>query len=205
MNLKQITAVILAGGRSSRMGENKLLLPLGDKPVIGHLIETLNSLFVESILVTDHAYAYQGFVVRTVADIIRCPQKNSLTGIHAGLVAAGEDYCLVVAGDMPFINPSVLKYLANRCDGYDVTIIQDGAHYQPLCAIYHKNCIPYMEKLLRQNHYKILDFFPDVRVKYVDIAELTKLDPEGMSFFNVNTPAEYQRAIDFYTKKTEEA
>lgn len=203
MDLKQMSAVILAGGRSSRMGENKLLLPLGDKPLIGHLINTLNNLFVESILVTDHPHAYQGFAVRTTADLICCPEKNSLAGIHAGLVAASQDYCLVVAGDMPFICPDVLKYLANRCDGYDVTIIQEGVHFQPLCAIYHKNCIPYMEKLLRRNHYKILDFFPDVRVTYVDSAELLFLDPNGMSFFNVNTPVEYQKAIDFYTKRVE--
>ena len=201
---QEMSAVILAGGRSSRMGENKLFLPLGNKPVIGHLIDTLNRVFSECIVVTDDPASYYSYPVRVTEDLIKCPQKNSLTGIHAGLTFARHQYCMVVAGDMPFIRESVLTYLCKLSDGYDVTIIREGEHFQPLCAIYHKNCLPHMEKLLFAKRYKILDFFPDVRIRYVDARELLSLDPELISFFNVNTPQDYEKALALMAQMTKE-
>ena len=195
MKPSKMSAVILAGGRSSRMGENKLLLPLGSRTVIGHLIHTLKQLFAEVIVVTDTPSLYRPFPVRVACDLIRSQQKNSLTGIHAGLTAAKHEYCMVVAGDMPFVMDDVISSLCGKCDGFDITIPREGEYFQPLCAVYHKNCLPHIEKMLAAGRYKIAGFFPNVRTHCVDTAELAFFDPDQISFFNVNTPQDYQRAL----------
>lgn len=194
MQPKQMSAVILAGGRSSRMGENKLFMPLGEKPLIGHLIDTVCRLFAEVILVTDEPQSYRRFPVTVIRDVIECGEKNALTGIHAGLSAAKHPYVFVAAGDMPFVRAGLLRYLCCQADGWDVAIPREGGYVQPLCAVYHKNCLPVMEKHLRSGKYKVTGFFAESRVCYVDVAELLPFDPELLSFFNVNTPEDYRRA-----------
>lgn len=204
MKAQGMSAVILAGGKSSRMGKNKLLLSLGDMPLIGHLIHTVTGMFTECIVVTDTPEAYAQYPVRLTQDIIICAEKNSLTGIHAGLTAAKHDYSLVIGGDMPFVQASVLEHLCRCAEGYDVAIIRDGPHFQPLCAVYHKNCLPHIEALLRAGRFKILGFFPHVRVRFVEMGDILPLDPEGITFFNVNTPGDYARALAFLAEKKEE-
>jgi molybdenum cofactor guanylyltransferase len=194
LQTSEMSAVIVAGGKSSRMGKNKLHMPLGDKTVIGHLISTTTAFFAETIIVTDDSLPYRQLPVKTVQDSFLCQEKNSLVGIHAGLAESKNPYVFVAAGDMPFIRPEVMAALSLRADGYDVTIPREGSYFQPLCAVYHKNCLPHMEKLLRAGIYKILDFFPDVRVHCVPSSVLAVSDPDLISFFNINTPDDYQEA-----------
>lgn len=194
MKANEMAGVILAGGNSSRMGQNKLFLSLAGKPVIGYVIDRAITLFAETIVVANDQAAFSTFPVRVTGDVILCAQKNSLTGIHAGLSAASREYCFVLAGDMPFVKTELIEAFCTYADGNDVTIIREGRHFQPLCAIYHKNCLPHIENLLKQDHFKILDFFPHVKVRYVDIEELTPYDPERVSFFNINTPDEFRFA-----------
>lgn len=195
METKDLTAVILAGGKSSRMGKNKLLLPLGDRPLIGHLIARLQDRFARLLVVTDEPALYRSFPVQAVEDIIICPVKNSLTGIHAGLKHAQTPYSFLVAGDMPFVHPAVVEFLCAQADNYDVTVPREGQYYQPLCAVYHQNCILPIEQQLAQENYRIVSFFRQVRVQPVAVAELMRFDPTGLSFFNVNTPEDYQDAL----------
>ncbi len=194
MKTADISAVVLAGGKSTRMGENKLLLPLGAGTIVSNLISTLSGLFSECVVVTDHPHNYASLPVRITGDLISSPQKNSLVGIHAGLSVSQTAYSLVLAGDMPFVKPALLQELCDRTEGFDVVIPRQGQYLQPLCALYHKNCLPYIEKLLANNHYKILDFYPYVNVRSVDVEELRPYDSELLSFFNVNTPEDYRQA-----------
>jgi molybdopterin-guanine dinucleotide biosynthesis protein A len=194
LRTKEMSAVILAGGRSSRMGENKMLMPLGSTTVIGHLIKRVGPLFRETIIVTNEPEKYRHYPVRLTEDLICSQEKNSLTGIHTGLFTARSDFSLVMAGDMPFIRTGLLTYLCHIACDYDVTIPREEPHVQPLCAVYQKSCLPHIEKLLYAGRYKVIDFFSAVRVRYVDTAELLPYDAELISFFNVNTPTDYQRA-----------
>ncbi|MBS4031851.1 MAG: molybdenum cofactor guanylyltransferase [Clostridiales bacterium] len=205
MNPGEMAAVILAGGRSSRMGENKLLLPLGGSTVIGCLIHTLQDLFAEIIVVTDHPNAYLSMPVQVAGDVFPSPVRNSLTGIHAGLRVSSFNYNFVIAGDMPFVQPDLVRYLCELCEGYDVTIPREVQHLQPLCAVYTKNCLPHMEELLECGWYKIIDFFPGVRVRQIDTNALKVYDPELLSFFNVNNPEDYLHAVKIAEERTEEA
>jgi molybdopterin-guanine dinucleotide biosynthesis protein A len=199
-----MAAVILAGGRSSRMGENKLLLPLGESTVIGCLIHTLQDLFAQVIVVTDHPGAYLPMSVQVTGDVFPSPERNSLTGIHAGLSFSSFNYNLVIAGDMPFVQPGLVRYLCELCDGYDVTIPWEGQYFQPLCAVYTKKCLPHMEELLERGWYKIIDFFPSVRVRQIETAALKVYDRDLLSFFNVNNPEDYLRAVKIAAGRTEE-
>lgn len=198
---KDTSAVILAGGKSSRMGSDKLLLPLGRRPVIAHVIEIVRPLFAECVVVTDHTEKYSSFGVRVVSDILTDLEKNSLAGIHAGLCAAKSRYALVLAGDMPFVRPEVLTALCRLCDGYDAAVPREGPHLQPLCAVYHRGCLGVMEEMISLRKYKISEALARLRVNYVDGGSLLRLDPDGMSFFNINTPKDYELAKNYLSKK----
>ena len=200
LETREISAVVLAGGKSSRIGGNKLLLPLGTGTVISNLLEKLLLLFAEVIVVTDHPQEYSSLPVKVTTDLISCLVKNSLTGLHTGLTVASNPYSLVLAGDMPFANPSLLAYLCELSDGYDVTIPKQGPHFQPLCAVYHKNCLPHIEKLLLQNQYKVTAFFKYMKVRCVTETNLESYDPELLSFFNINTAEDYLRAKEMMAK-----
>lgn len=195
MSALKMTAVILAGGNSSRMGQNKLFLPLGDKPIVAHLISLLQNIFTQIVVVTDQPALYHPFHIEVKEDVFVCTEKNSLTGIHAGLIHAAYEYTFVVAGDMPFLKQQVVKYLCSQREGYDVVVPVEGKHYQPLCAVYHKNCLPFIEGQLKEKRFRIVDFFADVRVRTVDKSELFPCDPDSFSFFNINTPQDYQLAL----------
>ncbi len=189
-----LSCVILAGGRSSRMGENKLLLPLGESTVIGSLLDRLRGLFAEYIIVTNQPAHFEHLPVRLAGDLIDCGVKSSLAGLHGGLSAATRPYSFVAAGDMPFVSPALVRYLCSLRRGYDVVIPRQDGHLQPLCAVYHKNCLPHIEKLLLAGCYKIANFLDRVRVREVEAAVLQSVDPELISFFNLNTPEEYRLA-----------
>jgi molybdenum cofactor guanylyltransferase len=192
---RKMSAVVLAGGDSTRMGENKMLMPMKGKPLISHVVDTLTALFDETVVVAARPEDFQWLPVRVVGDMIVGLRKNSLAGIHAGLSHAHNPDALVVGGDMPFLRPQLLTRLCEEAAGFDVAIPREGPHLQPLCAVYHKNCLPHIENLLRRQDYKITGFFPKVQVRYVDAGLLRAYDPGLLSFYNINTPAEYRRAL----------
>jgi len=192
--MDNVSSIILAGGRSSRLGGNKLLLPLGESTVIGTLMNRLYGLFDEYILVTDRPGDFRQLPVRLAGDLNDCGVKNSLAGLHGGLSAAAYPYSFVVAGDMPFLSPGLARYLCSLRHGYEVVIPCQDGHFQPLCAVYHKNCLPYIERLLIARRYKVVDFLEQVRVHEVDVEDLRPFDPALASFFNLNTPEEYHQA-----------
>ena len=201
MTIENMTAVILSGGRSSRMGVNKMTLPLGKGTVISHTIEALQSLFEHKILVTDQPHLYRHLPVRLAKDVISCPVKNALVGIHGGLSASAHHYNFVVAGDMPFLSSHVIEFLCEVHHGYDLVIPGFGPECQPLCAIYSKNCLPIIEKHLAKGCYKISDILPFVRVRHVKLEKLRFFDPELRSFFNINSPSDYLLAQVYAEKK----
>jgi len=122
------------------------------------------------------------------------PGCGSLGGIFSGLSAARVNWGLVVACDLPFLNPSLLTYLACLREGFDVVVPVRQGRPEPTHALYSKACLSHIEPRLKSGDLKISGFFEDVRVKYVPEAEIARLDPDFLSFFNVNTPADLERA-----------
>lgn len=192
MNQKVVTAVILAGGASSRMGQNKALMELGGRPMIDRIIEPLRNSFREIIIVTDHPGQYGHLSnVKLVKDIVSGGKKNSLLGIYSGLKAASHPYIFIIACDMPFVNISLIENMIRGLRDEDIVIPYIEPHYEPLYALYHKNCIKAIQGMLAEDNYKITELLKLLRVSKILPKEIKRFDPHMKCFVNVNTYEQY--------------
>ena len=184
-------AIVLAGGMNTRMqGHNKAFLEINGRTILDRLLSSLQTVFAEILLVTRRPDQYDGYPIRLVEDIHK--GRSSLTGIHAGLVNARAAFGFAVPCDIPFLRPDLIRLMLDELEpDLDVVVPFYDGHYQPLCAIYSTRCIPLIEKQLASSDYKISHLFEHVRVKTVPLEKLSKVDPELLSFLNVNTPASY--------------
>ncbi len=192
-----ITGIVLAGGVSRRLGRDKAVEPLAGAPLIRRVINRLSQVAEQIVVVVDDEGRSSEMAlpasVRVVVDIYA--NCGSLGGIFTGLSAADGDWGIVVACDMPFLNLDLLRHMLTIRDGYDVVIPVLGNHPEPTHAAYSKVCLPHIEKRLQASDLKIVRFFDEVRVKYVPQNEIDKIDPEHLSFFNVNTQCDLDRAL----------
>ena len=191
-SIQGATGVLLAGGNSSRMGRNKALMPLAGHRLVDRALAVLRGIFDDLLMVTNSPDLYADLGVRMVPDLVT--GKGALGGIHSAIHHADTPHCLVVACDMPFLNADVLRYLVEQRAGYDVVVPSVHGRPQPLHAIYGKACLEPIARRLGTNRLNVVSFFPDVRVREVTAEELTGLDPEGLSFRNLNTPEEFADA-----------
>ncbi|GAN33836.1 MAG: molybdenum cofactor guanylyltransferase [Candidatus Brocadia sp. AMX2] len=190
-----MTAIILAGGKSRRMGFNKAFLPYGDKTFIEHQIARLNKIFDEIILSANDARLYAHLNLPIVSDIL--PERGPLSGICAGLIRSTSFHSFVIACDMPFIHEKIILYLREQIGGYDVVVPQTSRGLEPLHAFYSRNCIQPMYRCLNEGRLRIIDFFSEVKVKIVDEQEFKELDVPTQPLVNLNTPEEYQKYCDY--------
>ena len=154
MKTAEMSAVILAGGGSTRMGMNKLLLPLGKMTVAETIVNILNGLFAECILVTDRPQDFRGLPVRVVPDLYNGIPKSSLRGIHGGLSASNHSCSFVVGGDMPFAVPEVITHLCGLADGYDRDPLGRPLFSSPYCSI-QPEPLPLISEMLAAGNYKL--------------------------------------------------
>jgi len=189
--MTKAAAIILAGGKSSRMGKNKALITVKDCRMLEGIIRELTGEFRE-IIVSANDNTYDELGIRTVRDIF--PGRGPLGGIHAGLTASGHDINFLVACDMPFINVELAVYMAGLADGYDAVVPQIGSYYQPLFAVYTRNCLKAIDDRLVRGDFKITSFFPDVRTRFVCPDEIGRFGNPEKLFFNVNTPVDLKTA-----------
>ena len=186
-----ISGIVLAGGKSRRMGRDKAFLALGGRSLIEIVLERVRAVAAEVIVVTNTPQWYAHLAARLVTDIY--PGVGALGGIHAGLTAARHDCALVVGCDMPFLNPSLLAYLASLAPHYDAVVPQVDGMFEPLHAIYSHSCLPLIEAQMSTTQRQAFSFYPLARVRYVERKELARFDPELLSLRNANTPQEWQR------------
>lgn len=185
---KNLTGIILSGGKSIRMGENKAFIEIEGVPII-HRIHTLfKNLFLETIIVTNQKDLFSNLESRIYNDLL--PQRGVLGGLYTGLFFSSFQYSFCVACDMPFLKEKVIEYLIKDIEGYDVIVPRTTDGLQPLHAIYSKNCLGPIKKVIEQEKFKIIDIYPMVNVKIIEDEEFKYLDPMGESFININTPEE---------------
>lgn len=187
--IRGITGVILAGGESWRMGSDKALLPIQGARFIDHVYRRLSELFEEVLIVTNSPSLYDGIPCRKVPDIYHA--QGSLAGIHSGLCHARNERVFVVGCDMPFVDSTVVRHICARAGEGDVVVPMRENKAEPLHALYGKTCIPAMEQVLDADQRRIIAFFPQVKVSEIAEGEWSVLDPDGLSFRNINTPQEY--------------
>ncbi len=194
-----VTGVILAGGESSRMGQNKAFLEVGGRRLVDRMASLLGSLFKELLLVANDlpAFAYLG--LPTLPDCL--PGKKSLGGIHTALLHMKTAYCFVAACDMPFLRDGLVRHLLSLREGYDVVVPRLEWGLEPLCAVYSRACLKPVERLLGRGDLKIINFFPEVRVREVAREDITPFDPGLDSFLNINTPEDLVQANRLLSEK----
>ena len=187
----EVTAIILAGGKSRRMGSNKAFLKYGSTTFIEHQVMMLRKIFDEIILSANDTNAYTSLKLPIVSDVI--PERGPLSGICAGLSRAKSSHAFVIACDMPFINEKLILYLKSQINGYDVVVPQTSRGLEPMHAFYSRNCIQPMYRCLEEGRLRIVDFFSEVKVKIVNEKEFAGLDASLQSLINLNTPDEYKK------------
>jgi molybdenum cofactor guanylyltransferase len=187
-----ITIAIQAGGASSRMGRDKGLVPLAGRPLIAHLLERVVGLGDEILITTNRPEDYRFSGARLAGDTR--PGAGALGGLHTALSAARGETVLVLACDMPFASRALLEHLLSLAPQADVVIPRRGDEFEPLCAVYSRRCLVRVEEALDAGDRRMISFFPRVRVLPVEEPEWRGLDPDGRTFFNVNTPQDLKEA-----------
>jgi molybdopterin-guanine dinucleotide biosynthesis protein A len=182
-----LTIAIQAGGGSGRMGSDKALLPLAGKPLIEHLLTRVGDMGDDILVTTNQPQDYAFLGIRSVPDPV--PGKGALNGLHTAVNAAHGSSVLVLACDMPFVSRPLLEHLVSLASRADVVVPRHEGHFEPLHALYDKHsCLPAIETALAAGEKRLISFYPQVHVLSVEGAELSRLDPRGLSFFNINTP-----------------
>ena len=197
--ISQVSSVILAGGRSSRLGQDKAFLEVNGQPLIERIISKLAGLSDEVIVVANDVDKYEHLEALVIGDVY--PGKAALGGMFSGLRASTGSHSLVVACDMPFLNMSLLRYMVGLAEQCDVVIPRIGEHVEALHAIYSQSCLPLFERQLLAGDLKITAFFPHVRVRYVDQDEVDIFDPDHLSFFNINSQADLDKAREAWSRE----
>lgn len=187
--LSGVTGVILAGGRSSRMGSNKALLPFRGGLFIEAIHRQLAVLFPEVLLITNAAEQYDFLPCRKAGDLF--PEAGALAGLHSGLYHSTTEHVFVVACDMPWLSDTLIRHLASRRHHGDLVIPEGEMGLEPLHAIYSRKCLPYIEASLQANRRRIISFFDRISPVIVPRPLITTFDPYFRSFSNINTPADY--------------
>jgi molybdopterin-guanine dinucleotide biosynthesis protein A len=197
--LKDIMPVILAGGKSSRMGRNKALVTFGEKPLLSVAAEKLTAWFGASpLLVTNEKEMYASFKLPMVSDIFL--NAGPLGGIHAALSAALKPHIFVFACDMPFLREDLLEVMAKLAPLYDLVVPCTKGKLEPLHAIYAVTCLPIIEEYLKRGEKKIIVFFPDMNARYLTETEIAPFSADGKVFMNINTPVELSLAKSMWKK-----
>ncbi len=202
------TGVILAGGKSRRMGENKALMKLGNDSLIGHVIHRMQNVTDELLLITNSPTEYGHLGVPMHGDIL--PGTGALGGIYTGLTHASHDAVLCVACDSPFLEPKLLTYLVSVLGEYDAVMPETFAHHddttqttlQTLCAAYSKRCLSIIELMLRESELRVHALQERAHIKCISPEIWQAFDPDGMSFFNINTPKDFERANSYMRIQT---
>jgi molybdopterin-guanine dinucleotide biosynthesis protein A len=182
-----VTGVIMAGGRSSRMGQDKARLEVEGTTFFARVAAVFRELFPQ-VLIAGERPDLAG------PDLPYLPDRypgSALGGLYTGLAAAETPFIFVAPCDMPFPSADLIRLILDQRAGYDVVVPRTPARLEPLFAIYSKNCLTPMRDMLERGHYRIYDFFPQMRVRELADSEL----PAGWerALRNVNTPEEYQR------------
>jgi len=193
-----ITGVILAGGRSRRMGQNKALMRLGNSTIIEHVIRRMQAVTDDLLLITNTPQFYAHLGLPMHADLVQ--GMGALGGVYTGLTCATNSTVLCVGCDMPLLQPNLLTYLTSILGEYDAVVpsvkVPDRATttFQTLSAVYSKRCTSIIDQMLNEGELRVHALYERISVRIVEPSEWRRFDPRGLSFFNINTPTDFEKA-----------
>ena len=197
-----MTGLVLAGGRSSRMGQDKALLPFDGRPLVQRVaLSVARACRPVWIVGGGAAAAGEGHPYRNLGFPLirdRLKGRGPVAGLHAGLLASESLWNFVCACDLPFISPRVIEVLKRYAVGttYEAVVAcSSGGRWEPLAACYSRLALKAAEERLGRSDASLSDVLRAVRVRTVHRQELERVDPDGRAFFNLNTSADYQQAL----------
>ena len=179
-----MNAYILAGGKNKRFGSNKALIEIGAETIIERIIDFISPFFNRIFIISKDPSEYEFLKIDVKEDII--PDSGPLGGIHTGLVYSNSFKSFFIACDMPEVDNNLLKRMIIEAEDNDVIVPKAGNNYEPLFAIYSKNCIKPIEQQIKKGDLKVTNFYSLVKVKEIPAEKI----------FNINTPEELKE----YTK-----
>lgn len=183
-----MTGVILAGGRSTRMGRDKAFLKAGSERLIDRQVRLFSALFREVIIVTNRPLDCLDQPAAIATDIL--PGRGALGGIYTGLFHATAEQAFFAACDMPFLNRDFMAYMIEQATGRDIVVPAPPDGLQPLHAIYSRRCLPAIRGLLERDRLKVTGFYGGFKSLSIPPETLRAFDPEGRMFQNINTPGD---------------
>lgn len=192
--ITDVTGVLLAGGKSTRMGQDKRFLPIGDRTLLERGLCTLRSLLQHVCIVIAQDSPFLTANVPVLRDVVS--HCGSLGGLYTGLREASTAHIFVAACDMPFLNVDLIKYMIGLKEQADIVVASWNNRIQPTHAVYSKRCTPILEDMIRTRKIKIQAAFqhPSLAVRFMTESEVRQIDPEGRSFLNINNPADLEAA-----------
>ena len=180
------------------MGRNKALMRLGDEPLIVHVIRQMKSVTDELLLITNEPGLYTSLKLPTYTDIL--PDMGALGGLHAGLSYAANSTVICVGCDMPLLRPNLLSHLVTLLEDYDAVVPcvqavdRPTPIFQTLSAVYSKRCLSVIDEMLAVDELRVHALYDRIDARIVQPHEWQAFDPQGLSFFNINTPEDFEKA-----------
>lgn len=190
-----LTVCVQAGGASSRMGEDKALKPFLGRPLIQRVIDRLRPIADELIVTTNRPTDYSFLNLRLFSDLM--PDRGALGGLYTAIASAVHPLVAVVACDMPFASATLIEAMTSLMveEEADVVICKSDEGYEPIHAVYRrKTCLPAIEAAIDADQWKVIAWFPQVKVHTLMPDDVRQYDPSGLAFWNVNTPEDFSQA-----------
>lgn len=190
-----LTVSIQAGGKSTRMGQDKALMPFLGRPLIERIIARVAPIADEIIITTNDPQAYRFLGLPLFTDIH--PERGALGGLQTALACASHPLVAVLACDMPFASPELIDFQKRTLlnENADVVIPGGPEGLQPLHSLYRREtCLPACENAILADQWKLISWFPQVKVRTLQPDEIRPYDQAGLVFWNLNTLEEFHRA-----------
>ena len=191
---KDITGIILAGGKNSRMGDNKAFLKIDGIRLIDNILSVYQRIFSEIFIATNDPLLYIQFPkINIVTDIYK--GKGSLGGIYTGLFYAKYDYSFIAACDMPYLNADFILFMIDQIDRHDIIVPELPEGFQSLHAIYSRHCLPAINKMILEDRLKISGLYKEMRLLKITEDKIKPFNIDRRLFFNINTPEDFNSSI----------
>jgi len=191
VHFRDVTGLILLGGKSSRYGSNKALVEIDGARLIERVAGVMKSIFHRVILVTNTPEEYAYLRLPMVEDLIK--GLGPMGGIYTGLMTMSDETGFLVACDMPFLSGKLIRHMVEVRDDFDTVVPRMDWMLEPLHALYSKKCIPVIREAIEERQYQIAKCFARMRVRYMDEEEIRLWDQDLRSLFNINKPQDLPR------------
>ena len=198
-DFNNVFCFILAGGKSKRLGEDKVNTMIGDESLLELMIRKVSEIFENVVIISRRDSKLPDTGNKVLYDLI--PECGSLGGIYTGLVKSPTYHSFFLSCDMPFIEKPFIEKMISEKRDYDILLPRDGINYQPLHGIYTKSCIPLTRNLLASGNLKIIDLFSKLNVRYIEKSAWESYDREKRMFLNINTSQELELARESILRK----